>query len=97
MRRIKWNKLAREDYYGNIDYLIRQWSEKEAQNFIDEVYEILFILKHGKVDYQETNYPGIRRCVIRPQITLFYKIIDKQHIELLRFWNNNQDDKRLTF
>lgn len=97
MRRIKWNKLAREDYYGSIDYLLRKWSEKEAQNFIDEVDEILFILKQGKVDYQETDYPGVRRCVIRPQITLFYKIIDAQHIELLRFWHNKQDDKILTF
>ncbi len=97
MRRIKWNKLAREDYYGNIEYLLRKWSEKEAQNFINEVDEILFILKQGKVDYKETDYPDIRRCAIRPQITLFYKIIDTQHIELLRFWLNKQDDKKLTF
>jgi len=31
MRTIRWNKIARLDYYDNIDYLLRKWSEKEAQ------------------------------------------------------------------
>ncbi len=38
MRTVHWNKIARLDYYDNIDYLLRDWSEKEAQEFIDEVY-----------------------------------------------------------
>ena len=97
MRQIKWNKLARDDYFDNIDFLLKNWSEIEAQNFIDEVDEVIFILRKGKVDYQETDYLNIRRCVIRKQITLFYKIIDTEHDELLRFWNNYQDDKKLTF
>jgi len=97
MRQIKWNKLARDDYFDNIDFLLKNWSEIEAQNFIDEVDEVIFILRKGKVDYQETDYLNIRRCVIRKQITLFYKIIDTEHVELLRFWNNDQDDKKLTF
>jgi plasmid stabilization system protein ParE len=97
MRKVKWNRLASEDYYNNIDFLLKKWTIKEAQNFINEVDEIIFILKQGIIDYQETDYPNVRRCVIREQISLFYKIVDKHHIELLRFWNNYQDDKKLTF
>ncbi|HKL34347.1 MAG TPA: type II toxin-antitoxin system RelE/ParE family toxin [Tangfeifania sp.] len=37
MRKIVWNNKARLDFYENIDYLLENWSEKEAQNFIDEV------------------------------------------------------------
>jgi uncharacterized LabA/DUF88 family protein len=33
MRKIRWNKLAREDYYHTIDYLLEEWSEKEAQDY----------------------------------------------------------------
>jgi plasmid stabilization system protein ParE len=40
MRQIRWNRLASQDYYDNIDYLLKNWTEKEAQNFIDEVDEI---------------------------------------------------------
>ena len=30
MREVHWNKLARSDYYQYIDYLLREWSEKDA-------------------------------------------------------------------
>jgi len=95
MRKVHWNKLARSDYYQNIDYLLREWSEKDAQEFIDEVDEIEFILNAGKVDFQDTNSKDIKRYVICKQISLFYKVIDKYNIEFLRFWNNHKDNKRL--
>jgi hypothetical protein len=95
VRNIQWNKLAVLDYNNNIDYLLKEWSVTEAQVFIDEVDEIIHVLKLGKVEYQSTNYIGIKRCVLRKQITLFYKVVDKNTIELLRFWNNYQDDKKL--
>jgi len=52
MRKVIWNKIARLDYYENIDYLLRKWSEKEAQEFIDEVYEkhkndTVVLVSHG--------------------------------------------------
>jgi hypothetical protein len=95
MRKVRWNSWARKDYFNNIDYLIKEWTETEAQNFIDQVDEIIYILEQGKVDFQNTNYPNVKRCVLRKQITLFYKVIDKKDIELLRFWNNNKDKKNL--
>jgi plasmid stabilization system protein ParE len=94
MRTVRWNKIARLDYYENIDYLLRDWSEKEAQEFIDEVNETEFILKQGNVEFQNTDMPGIKRCVICKQITLFYRT-DKKNIEFLRFWNNYQHDNKL--
>lgn len=90
MRVVKWNQLARLDYYKNIDYLLKNWSEKEAQKFIDKVFEIEVLLAKGNVDFQQTNRSDIRRCVLNQQISLFYRVIDSNHIEFLRFWNNNQ-------
>jgi plasmid stabilization system protein ParE len=97
MRTVQWNKLAVRDYYDNIDYLLREWSEKEAQEFIDEVYDTEFILKQGNIEFQNTDIPEIKRCVICKQISLFYRIIDEKNIEFLRFWNNYQDYKKLRF
>ena len=85
MRKVCWNKIARLDYFNNIDYLLREWSEKEAQEFIDEVYEIEFILKQGNIDFQDTDMRGIKCCVICKQITLFYKLIDKKNIQFYGF------------
>ena len=97
MRKIIWNKVAKSDYFENIDYLLKNWSEKEVQKFIDEVRHIELVLKKGNIDFQETNYREIRRVVLRKQITLFYRIISISEIEFLRFWNNHQDIKKLRF
>lgn len=96
MRKISWNLLAKLDYFENIDFLLENWSEKEAQQFINEVNHIEFILKQGNVDFQQTDIEGVKRVVIRKQITLFYRTIDN-HIEFLRFWNNNKNIDKLNF
>ena len=95
MRKVHWHKLARSDYYQNIDYLLGKWSEKEAQEFIDEVDDIGYILKQGKVEFQCTDVEDVKRCVNCKQISLSYKVIDEHHVELLRFWNNYQDPESL--
>ena len=95
MRKIIWNEFARQDFYQNIDYLLKEWSEKEAQVFIDKAFDVLYALEKGNVEFQKTNKKDIRRCVISKQFTLFYRIKDDQLNELLRFWNNSMDIKRL--
>lgn len=95
MRSLIWNKLAKVDYFENIDYLLREWSEKEAQEFIDEVQEIENILRKGVVEFQDTDRQDVKRCVICKQVTLFYRVIDSNTIELLRFWNNHKDIRAL--
>lgn len=97
MRYIHWNNLAQEDYHAIIDYLLNHWSSRKAQEFIDETDRILYILSKGNVEFQKTNLPDIRRCVIKSQVTLFYKEIDQNNIELLRFWNNFQNDSKRSF
>ena len=97
MRTILWNHRARIDFYENINYLINEWSKREAQSFIDKVFEIETILAQGKVDFQNTDRPGIKRYVINKHVSLFYRVINKKNVELLRFWNNKQNLKNLYF
>ncbi len=95
MRTVRWNELARRDYFENIDFLLLNWSDKEAQKFIDKVYEIENLLAKGNVEFQNTNRADIRRCVINKQTALFYRVIDEEIIEFLRFWNNSQNGRQL--
>lgn len=97
MRKISWNPQAKLDYYENIDFLLEKWSEKEAQQFIVEVNHIEFILRRGNVDFQDTDFLGVKRFVIRKQITLFYRIFYDNNIEFLRFWNNSKNNDKLNF
>lgn len=95
MRTAVWNYLAIRDYHENIDYLLSNWSEKEALAFINDVESLIFSLEQGNVEFKESGYLDIRQCVVRKQITLYYKHIFPDKIELLRFWNNYQDNKKL--
>ncbi|WP_439489425.1 type II toxin-antitoxin system RelE/ParE family toxin [Algoriphagus sp.] len=35
--KVIWTNQAQKDYDQNIDYLLSEWSEKVAQNFIHQV------------------------------------------------------------
>ncbi len=95
MVEFEWSPIARKDYWNNIDYLLEEWSDKEALRFIGLVEQTLNIIKRNPKAFIETNYKNIRAVVITPQITLFYKILDESKIELVRFWNNYQNPKNL--
>ena len=75
--------------------LIKGKQEKEALKFIDKVAEIENLLVKGNVEFQNTNRADIRRCVINKQTALFYRVIDEEIIEFLRFWNNSQNGRQL--
>lgn len=97
MKNISWTDLDLADYHENIDYLLREWTEEEALNFIGYVETVLFELKNGNVEFKESNYKDIRECVVCKQKSLYYRHLDKNKIELLRFWNNYKDIKKLKF
>lgn len=94
MREIHWNNF-KLDYYKNIDYLLNKWTERDAQEFIDLVAETEFVLSKGNVNFRKTDTADVRCYVVCKQITLFYKITDNQNVEFLRFWNNNNDKKKM--
>ncbi len=97
MKEVVWNHLALADYHNNLDYLLKEWTEQDALNFMDEVEAVIFNLKQGNIEFKESGYKDIKQCVVRKQITLYYKHRNNTTIELLRFWNNYQDDKKLRF
>lgn len=39
--KIEWTLLAKKDYWQNIEYLEREWSEKVVENFIFKVDETI--------------------------------------------------------
>jgi plasmid stabilization system protein ParE len=93
--RVIWTKQAQVDYYQNIDYLIAEWSEKVAKDFIDQVNLCVELLAINPYLYQESDFPDIRRAFINRHITLFYKP-EVERIVLIRFWNNSASTENLS-
>ena len=95
MSNIFWSDLAKQDYWNNIDFLLDKWTPKEATNFINKVETYLHIIAKNPKTFSETKYKNTHSIPVLPQITLFYRIVDENTIELVRFWNNKKDPKKL--
>jgi plasmid stabilization system protein ParE len=91
---VVWSDDALIDYNQNIDYLLKEWSERVASEFVEDVEATIELINDFPELYPLTEYLGVRRAVVRKQITLFFKIKDEK-IYLIRFWNNYQDPKKL--
>jgi plasmid stabilization system protein ParE len=87
--------LAKEDYWNNIDYLLENWPAEVAASFITNVDEYVRIIAHAPQTFSATNYKNIHSVPIVPQITLFYRVTENKHVELVRFWNNAKDRQNL--
>jgi hypothetical protein len=88
--KIEWTLASKNDYWQNIEYLEKHWSEKEALNFITEVDYSLKLLAVDNVVFTKSDHINVYKMVIIKQITLYY-FIENETIYLLRFWNNYQD------
>jgi len=95
MATIFWSELSRQDYWENIDYLLEEWSAKEASRFIALVDKNINVIKQNPRIFAKTRYKNIRAVVITPQITLYYRVINRNIIELIRFWNNYQNPENI--
>jgi len=95
MRSVEWSPKAEADYYAIIDYLLKNWSLREAQHFIDQVYDIEIILKQGNVDFKNASYRSIRIATLSKHNSILYLILSKKRVKLIHIWDNRQNPSKL--
>ena len=91
---IVWSKRASLKFDQIITYLIEEWGEKSAKQFIGKVFNFLEILSEfpeiGSVENKEKN---IRGFTVVKQVNLYYRIKNDKII-LILFFDNRQNPKR---
>ncbi len=90
MLSIIWSDSAIANVSDNIDYLEIIFSDKEVNLFLNNIDDVLNILRLGNIVFISSGYIDVYKVPIVPQITLFYKI-QNDTVFLLRFWNNRQN------
>ena len=58
---ILWSDSAKRSFNNIIEYLHKEWTEKEVQKFIDVTTEMIFSLKR----YPEMCRPSLKRKYVR--------------------------------
>jgi len=89
---IIWTPAAKHTFFKILEYLEKNWSEREIDNFIHRTEEIIQIISEKPSLFQYSHKSNTHRCVLSSQVSLFYRVnTTEQHIELLIFWDNRRD------
>lgn len=89
---ISWSPEAIDDCAANIDYLLKEWSFKDAEEFVDNAAETIHIISLMPETFPMSDYKSIRKAIVCKQISLLYVANDSE-VVLLRFWNNKRNPK----
>jgi len=93
---INWTPEAERTFSQNLEYLVYRWNNQVITDFINKVDDSLQIIALNPYAFPAHNAAlDIHKCVITPQITVYYRIVNNDFIDLLTFWNNYQDPEKL--
>lgn len=93
-----WLPKAIKTFEANIDYLEKNWSEKEIIKFVLLVDKKLNnISNHPHLgSSRNKKNPNIRFTLIGKRVALIYQLKpNKKEIVLLLFWNTSQNPNQL--
>lgn len=85
---INWTPEAERTFLQNLEYLTYRWNNK-----VDDSLQV--IASNPKAFPPHNSTLNIHKCVVVPQITLYYRIVNDHTIDLLTFWNNYQSPDKL--
>jgi plasmid stabilization system protein ParE len=98
--KITWSRRALEDLGKIVDYLLENWGEKTVREFSENLDT-----KLAQIATMPEMYPrvflrkSVRKCVLTPQNTLYYKIKGEKteigKIQVITIFDNRQNPEKL--
>jgi plasmid stabilization system protein ParE len=96
MFEIHWSTVAEETFADEGYFILRKWNTDEVEKFSVLVYDFIDSLKKNPTIGVFILKYNVYSIVISKQTTLYYRILeDENKIDLVLFWNNKQDPKKL--
>ncbi len=93
---ITWTKRALLSFEVNLEYLGKDWTLAVTNEFLDDVQDALQNIEDNPFLYLIHNKAKkIHKCIINKRITLYYRIYNKNEINLITFWNTTQNPAKL--
>jgi plasmid stabilization system protein ParE len=90
-----WTKKASASFQQVIGYLEQEFSQKEVDTFITDVYSIIAgIQSFPKMYPQSKQLKKVHKATVSKQCSLFYTQ-SKDTITLLLFWDNRRNPSSL--
>ena len=96
---IIWSAKAKMTYFRVLDYLNKNWSQRELIQFNKRTEIVLQSIKRNPEIFPVTKkHKNIRKAIIDKNNSCFYKVDRyKNKIFLLTFFDNRQNPEQLVF
>jgi plasmid stabilization system protein ParE len=95
IRKVKLSTRASRKLDKLLSYLENEWSTKVKKEFIHKLNTSLSLIQKNPDSFQKSDsVPGLHRCVISKQTTIYYRYDDKQ-IYIVTLFDNRQDPDKL--
>jgi plasmid stabilization system protein ParE len=94
---IVWSSMSEKDFESILDYLLANWDNKVANQFIQITDKLI-----NQISINPKQFPiihknrKIRKCIITKYNTLFYRD-RKECIDILRIYDTRQSPRKLKF
>ena len=97
--KVCWTPESKITYLKILAYLDESWSQRELQNFVDTVENVINqIIDEPYMFGASPKKKNIRKGFVTKHTTLYYRIKPgEKEIELLTFWDNRQNPDRLAY
>jgi len=94
--KVIWTPTAELSFARELERISKKWSNAEIVHFINIVDQFIHQLESGVIEGRVSKMTNLRSFVISKQTTLFFDYFeDEKTLELLLFWNNRVDPKKL--
>jgi plasmid stabilization system protein ParE len=96
--KILWTPEAIDTFDAIMEYLEKEFSQKQKDNFFFECHDIIDLIEANPYLYKPTNKNNVHSAVIHKYTTLYFEI-NKQSgsINLLSFFDTRQNPNKKTF
>ena len=87
------SKTAGEQVYRIIEYLESRWPPKVRDNFLDKLERSMEVISKMPLSFPaSSSFPGLRKCVITPQTTAYYRVDESQkEVEIVAILDTRGD------
>lgn len=93
--KVYFSKRATNKLHKLLDYLESDWSEKVRDDFIQKLDNAIGNIKQFPESFPESKRKqGYRKCILTKQISIYYRIKNKE-IEVSTLFDNRQKPNKL--
>jgi len=93
VKEIRWTQESVDTFDKTIEYLEREWTEKEVYNFIQATARVIQFISEYPAMFRKTSKRNVHEALITPHNLLIYKVYSSD-ITLITFWDTRQHPRK---